>query len=475
MRYHHVLHILQRRQQRHRRLALLLADQLPQRHRGGRAFGQFQTQLHHRAPQPDHHSRSRRHAQAAAPAPAASPADPPASPAFRRRAATRPVPRDQSRRPGPSGGCRRAAPRSAPAARLGASTPSAQANAAPTRAGAARSAPSPGSRRGGQCVVSSFDEISHDALMAPTRAAGVRSADAQAAAGVAAGRGVRGRDRVRDRSGHPAGVADLTAARQHRPARRSMRRGQGGGRRLGVLVRYADDLVVLCATREQAEQARELVAAVLDGLGLRLHPEKTRIAHLARGAEGFDFLGFHHRMRESWKQRVAGICTSGRPGGRWPRSEARFATARTAATRGCRWNGRVENLNPVLRGWGNYFRYGNSARQVRRKSTATSANASRCSPAPSTDCKAATGSPASTTSGRPASASIASTERCDPRLRMPAGERCRRAVCGRTARTVRCGGGRQPRASRANAPRGPQMPPADPTMEQRRRASTSRL
>ena len=76
----------------------------------------------------------------------------------------------------------------------------------------------------------------------------------------------------------------------------------GGGQRLGVLVKYADDLVILCATREQAEQARELAAAILDGLGLRLHPEKTRIAHLARGAEGFTFLGFEHRMRESWKQ-----------------------------------------------------------------------------------------------------------------------------------------------------------------------------
>src|SRR5512142_3136359 len=71
---------------------------------------------------------------------------------------------------------------------------------------------------------------------------------------------------------------------------------QGGGRRLGVLVKYADDLVILCAARTQAEQARELVAAVLDGLGLRLHPEKTRIAHLERGAEGFTFLGLEHRM-----------------------------------------------------------------------------------------------------------------------------------------------------------------------------------
>jgi RNA-directed DNA polymerase len=77
---------------------------------------------------------------------------------------------------------------------------------------------------------------------------------------------------------------------------------QGGGQRLGVLVRYADDLVVVCATEQRAEQAREAVAAILDLLGLRLHPDKTRIVHLARGAEGFDFLGFHHRMRESWRR-----------------------------------------------------------------------------------------------------------------------------------------------------------------------------
>jgi RNA-directed DNA polymerase len=66
---------------------------------------------------------------------------------------------------------------------------------------------------------------------------------------------------------------------------------QGRGQRLGVLVKYADDLVILCATRAQAEEARELVAAVLDGLGLRLHPEKTRIARLARGAEGLGRAG----------------------------------------------------------------------------------------------------------------------------------------------------------------------------------------
>jgi RNA-directed DNA polymerase len=138
---------------------------------------------------------------------------------------------------------------------------------------------------------------------------------------------------------------------------------QGGGQRLGVLVKYADDLVVLCATRERAEEARELVAAVLDGLGLRLHPEKTRIAHLARGAQGFTFLGFEHRMRESWKQ----------PGRwylqKWPSRRAMASIRGKIRDRTDRRYARlplehaVENVNHVVRGWGNYFRYGNSGRK----------------------------------------------------------------------------------------------------------------
>ena len=74
-------------------------------------------------------------------------------------------------------------------------------------------------------------------------------------------------------------------------------------KRAGTLVRYADDLVVICPTETRAHRAREQVAAIIAPLGLRLHPDKTRIVHLAGGAEGFDFLGFQHRMRESWKRR----------------------------------------------------------------------------------------------------------------------------------------------------------------------------
>ena len=132
------------------------------------------------------------------------------------------------------------------------------------------------------------------------------------------------------------------------------------GRRLGVLVRYADDLVVLCATRKQAEAARELVAAVLETLGLRLSPEKTSIVQLAGGAEGFDFLGFHHRMGRSQKDGRWYLL-------QWPsaramariRAKIRALTDRRRARLPLEWA--VENVNHAVRGWGNYFRYGNSA------------------------------------------------------------------------------------------------------------------
>jgi group II intron reverse transcriptase/maturase len=136
---------------------------------------------------------------------------------------------------------------------------------------------------------------------------------------------------------------------------------QHEGQRLGVLARYADDLVVLCATNKQAEEARELVAATIGTLGLQLHPEKTRVAHLTWGAEGFDFLGFHHRMRESWKYRGRWYLQQ------WPCPQAMVSIRgkireRTDRRYACLpLEDVVAELNPVLRGWGGYFRYGNSA------------------------------------------------------------------------------------------------------------------
>ena len=138
---------------------------------------------------------------------------------------------------------------------------------------------------------------------------------------------------------------------------------QHDGRRVGVLVRYADDLVVLCATRPLAEQAQRMAAEVLARVGLRLHPDKTRIAWLAKGHEGFDFLGFHHHKMESWKWRGRFYLQS------WPSDRAmnsiRAAVRERTDRRRVGWpiEWVVADLNPVLRGWGAYFRRGNSARK----------------------------------------------------------------------------------------------------------------
>lgn len=135
------------------------------------------------------------------------------------------------------------------------------------------------------------------------------------------------------------------------------------GQRLGVLIRYADDIAALCPTRQRAIQARALMVAVLAPLGLQLHPDKTSIVHLQHGAHGFDFLGFHHRKVQAWRW----------PGRyylqRWPSARAMTAIrGKVRDATSVRQVGRslpsvVADLNPVLRGWGDYYRRGNSARK----------------------------------------------------------------------------------------------------------------
>ncbi len=133
--------------------------------------------------------------------------------------------------------------------------------------------------------------------------------------------------------------------------------------RLGVLVRFADDYVVLCRSRAAAEEALRRVTAILGPLGLQLHPDKTRIVRLTRGVQGFDFLGFHHHKVESWRWRGRYYLQ------RWPsdramrqvRAKVREATSRRDVGRAVEWV--VADLNHVLRGWGAYFRRGNSGRK----------------------------------------------------------------------------------------------------------------
>jgi group II intron reverse transcriptase/maturase len=134
---------------------------------------------------------------------------------------------------------------------------------------------------------------------------------------------------------------------------------------LGTLVRYADDFVVMCDTKAQVEEARKRVSLVLTRLGLELHPEKTRMVDLSRGREGFDFLGCHLRKRMSgpiWERTQRRVYYLHR----WPsqRAMARVRTrVRELTTRArCHTDLRdiIADLNPVLRGWGQYFRTGNA-------------------------------------------------------------------------------------------------------------------
>ena len=89
----------------------------------------------------------------------------------------------------------------------------------------------------------------------------------------------------------------------------------------GVLVRYCDDLVVMCSTRQQAEAALARLTAVLGGPGLELKQSKTRIVHLTedKDAGGFDFLGFHHRwVRARGTVKPSRVCFLAR----WPSRKA---------------------------------------------------------------------------------------------------------------------------------------------------------
>jgi RNA-directed DNA polymerase len=134
---------------------------------------------------------------------------------------------------------------------------------------------------------------------------------------------------------------------------------------VGELVRYADDGVVLCRSKRQAEAALALVEQTLAALGLQAHPVKTRIVDLTEGRDGFDFLGWHFRPRVSGRLLERGIRRYYLH--RWPSQRAMKAVRAKIRDRTGRHRLGVRDirviiaeLNPILRGWGNYFRTGNA-------------------------------------------------------------------------------------------------------------------
>ncbi len=133
-----------------------------------------------------------------------------------------------------------------------------------------------------------------------------------------------------------------------------------------VVIRYADDFVIFHRTLEGIQQAQQVAAEWLKGMGLEMKPEKTRITHTLReldGTVGFDFLGFHVRQCPRGKNRSAhgvkgamlGFSPHIRPS---PESQKRLLRKIREIVRSHRnvpQERLIMMLNPILRGWGNYF------------------------------------------------------------------------------------------------------------------------
>jgi len=121
------------------------------------------------------------------------------------------------------------------------------------------------------------------------------------------------------------------------------------------MVRYADDFVILCRTAEEARSALAQVETWVAANGLTLHPEKTRMGDCSQPGQGFEFLGYRfeagtRRVRQkslnALKDRIR---------------------AKTGRSRGDSLARIVADLNPVLRGWFEYFKHARPALTVFRK------------------------------------------------------------------------------------------------------------
>jgi hypothetical protein len=121
----------------------------------------------------------------------------------------------------------------------------------------------------------------------------------------------------------------------------------------------------MCATEKKAQEAKRRVEIVLRKLGLELHPEKTRQVDLRGGKEGFTFLGCDIRKKRSI-QRAPHLSFVHR----WPSRKAmKSLRSRIHSITDVRRNRAkdvrdlIGELNPVLRGWGEYFRTGTADRR----------------------------------------------------------------------------------------------------------------
>jgi RNA-directed DNA polymerase len=120
-----------------------------------------------------------------------------------------------------------------------------------------------------------------------------------------------------------------------------------------AVVRYADDLVAFCESREDAEAAQADLTRWLQERGLILSAEKTRIVHLS---EGFDFLGFNIRQYKAPQTSRTGYKLLIKPSKRSVQRIRQRLREEWQQLRGHNVRAAVKRLNPIIRGWANYFR-----------------------------------------------------------------------------------------------------------------------
>jgi len=132
-----------------------------------------------------------------------------------------------------------------------------------------------------------------------------------------------------------------------------------------IVIRYADDFVVLCENLETLLTVKEEAARWLGEMGLRLKTAKTRITHTLNeyeGRAGFDFLGFHVRQYRVGKYRTRtyrgepGFKTLITPAGEGVKRHTGKVKGIVHRYRGAPQTALITTLNPVVRGWTNYYR-----------------------------------------------------------------------------------------------------------------------
>ena len=112
-----------------------------------------------------------------------------------------------------------------------------------------------------------------------------------------------------------------------------------------VMVRYADDAVVLCRSREEAESALARMRAWVSANGLTLHPDKTHVGDCRVAGQGFEFLGYRFEAGQRWVRKKSLMSL---------RDKIRAKTKRNGGQSiACV----VASLNPTLIGWYNYFQH----------------------------------------------------------------------------------------------------------------------